>query len=140
MDEPASLENRRRNEQKTLAFLLVGLGVLLVVHVLWSRRDGGMIELQRLPKHEFEFKIELNEATVVELMQLPGVGKTLAVRILEDRERRGCFASIDDLQRVKGVGPKLAARLRPYVTVTFTEKCGAAAEKAEEKESLDDHP
>lgn len=123
MYENSPADDRRRNEQWALSVVLLAITCFLVFHVAWARRQGGMIELQRLPKREFDFKIELNNATVVELMQLPGVGKTLAARIVEHREQNGCFRSADDLLRVKGIGPKLSERIKPYITVTLPPDC-----------------
>lgn len=56
--------------------------------------------------------IDINNADEAELMRLPGVGKTLAARVIDARP----FASIDDLRRVKGVGTKTLENLRPFVT------------------------
>jgi competence protein ComEA len=61
--------------------------------------------------------IDPNRATPRELEQLPGVGPATAARIVEERERAP-FASLADLQRrVRGVGPALAGRLAPHVTL-----------------------
>lgn len=61
--------------------------------------------------------LDLNRATVDELARLPGVGPSLARRILDERERRGRFDSPDALRQVMGVGPKKLAALRDLVTV-----------------------
>jgi competence protein ComEA len=48
---------------------------------------------------------------------LPGVGPSLARAIILDRTARGPFHSIDDLARVKGIGPARLAALRPWLRV-----------------------
>ena len=53
----------------------------------------------------------LNTADARELSLLPGVGPMLARRIVENRERLGQFACVDELHRVHGVGPKTLERL-----------------------------
>lgn len=58
-------------------------------------------------------QVNLNRASVEELATLPGVGPTLAARILEARP----FARIDDLRRVRGIGPKTLEKLRPFVVI-----------------------
>ena len=58
--------------------------------------------------------IDINAAGEMELLRLPGVGKTLAARIVDARP----FVSIDDLRRVKGVGAKTLEGLRPFVAVS----------------------
>ncbi|MCY7276993.1 MAG: ComEA family DNA-binding protein, partial [Phormidesmis sp. CAN_BIN44] len=57
----------------------------------------------------------LNTATQAELEALPGVGPGLAKRIIAAREQKP-FASLADLDRVSGVGPKLLEKLRDRVT------------------------
>jgi len=61
--------------------------------------------------------INLNTATAAELDLLPGIGPALAQRIVEDREQRGPFRSIDNLGRVRGIGPETIRKIRPLVTV-----------------------
>jgi competence protein ComEA len=61
--------------------------------------------------------VDLNRATSVELETLPGVGPSTAAAIIEDRQRNGPFATVDDVDRVAGIGPATLARLRELVTV-----------------------
>ena len=56
-------------------------------------------------------KISLNHASVATLEGLPGVGPALAARIVAGRP----YATIDDLERVKGFGAKTLAKLTPLV-------------------------
>lgn len=60
--------------------------------------------------------VDLNRADTLTLQGLPGVGPALARRIVEAR-REEPFRSVDDLVRVRGIGPATLARLRPLVTV-----------------------
>jgi len=62
-------------------------------------------------------RIDLNTATRAELEALPGVGPELATRIMEFREQRGPFKNVEQLDNVKGIGPKLMERIRPMVKV-----------------------
>lgn len=61
--------------------------------------------------------IDLNRASATELEELPGVGPVLAERIVADRESQGPFSSVDDLDRVSGIGPAVLANLRDRATV-----------------------
>lgn len=61
--------------------------------------------------------LDLNHASADEISRLPGVGPSLARRIVEERDRRGRFESSDSLRGVLGMGPKKLAALREYVTV-----------------------
>jgi competence protein ComEA len=61
--------------------------------------------------------IDLNTATAADLEALPGVGPATASAIVDDRDRNGPFASVDDLDRVPGIGAAKLETLRPLVTV-----------------------
>lgn len=56
--------------------------------------------------------LHLNRASAEELQALPGIGPVLAERIVRDRDLHGPFARLDDLARVKGIGPRTVDRLR----------------------------
>lgn len=57
----------------------------------------------------------VNTTTADTLTFLPRVGPVLAARIVAEREAGGPFRDAEDLQRVRGIGPKLAARLAPLL-------------------------
>jgi competence protein ComEA len=61
-----------------------------------------------------DMRINLNAASPAELCVLPGLGPMLAQRIVDDRDSRGPFASVDDLDRVSGIGPATVERLREF--------------------------
>lgn len=56
-------------------------------------------------------RVDVNRATAEELETLPRIGPALAQRIIADREANGPFATIADLDRVKGIGPATLAAL-----------------------------
>lgn len=61
--------------------------------------------------------VNLNLATARELDRLPGIGPSLAGRIVHYRQSHGPFTALEDLLLVKGIGPKKFDRLRGLVTV-----------------------
>lgn len=69
-------------------------------------------------------RIDLNLAGETELMRLPGIGPSRAAGIIQDRQRNGPFGTVDELDRVSGIGPKTLEKLRPYIMVSGT--AGAA--------------
>jgi competence protein ComEA len=63
------------------------------------------------------YQIDLNTADRAELLQLPGVGESLAQRILEYRREHGPFRRVEDLRRIRGIGPVTLEKLRPLLCV-----------------------
>jgi competence protein ComEA len=114
-----------RAAQLAVATLLGAAAVLLGLHAMgylgWGSRPT---ELD--PGRAPAYRIDLNRADRAELLQLPGVGPSLAERIETYRRENGDFRSVEDLRRVSGIGPATLARLRPWVCV---------AEEAEDEAS-----
>jgi competence protein ComEA len=78
----------------------------------WSQRpvpiEKGVVALAPL---------DLNAASAADLENVPGLGPTLAARIVEERDRRGQFKSLDELRQVKGIGPATLERIRSFLYV-----------------------
>ncbi|MBI3321095.1 MAG: helix-hairpin-helix domain-containing protein [Candidatus Omnitrophica bacterium] len=61
--------------------------------------------------------VDVNTAGIAELERLPGVGPTLAKRIVAYRDRHGPFHRAEELSQVPGIGPKTCDALADYLTV-----------------------
>ncbi len=82
-----------------------------------SVRPGGAERRSRGAAPSVSFPIDINGADENTLTALPGIGPRLAARITADRSANGPFRSVDDLSRVKGIGPATVNRLRPMITI-----------------------
>lgn len=87
-----------------------------------SEADSGKQELSAAtasstgePSGSGALHININRAGASELEKLPRIGPKTAERILAFRDAYGAFRSTDDLQQVKGIGPKTLELLRPHV-------------------------
>jgi competence protein ComEA len=108
----------RRREQAVIAALVAA--ALVMIAVDWWRSGGAsgrLIEIDRAAPLSAAFEVDVNRADWPELAQLPGVGETLARRIVESRAEHGPYNAIDDLRRVKGLGPKTLAGIGPYLVI-----------------------
>ncbi len=89
------------------------------------------------PATEKARTVNINQASVKELANLPRVGEKLAERIVAHRTDNGPFKRVEDLMAVKGVGDKMFERLRPYLATngatTLTEKVSSAKAKTSGK-------
>ena len=63
------------------------------------------------------YRIDLNSATVEQLITLPGVGQSKAKAIIKYREEVGPFLEVAQLTQVKGIGEKMLNKIEGYVQV-----------------------
>lgn len=96
----------------------VVLGLLVIGLLLFSLRYWHGPARFASALESAQNKLDLNRASFKDLLRLPGIGPTLALRILDYREEHGQFNSIEELLNVKGIGPALLERLREHLTVT----------------------
>jgi len=62
-------------------------------------------------------KININKSSVVQIEKLPGVGPKLAQKIIDCRNDRGGFKSLDELKSIKGIKDKKFEALKEFVTL-----------------------
>ena len=109
--------------------MLAGLGTaaLLALGILiWQRQRPALViagqpgVAQAIPwqtQLEAARQIDVNTAPVSVLTRLPGVGPTLAARIVAYRTQHGRFHNAEELTDVRGIGPKTVDALRGHVTL-----------------------
>jgi len=84
---------------------------LATLLVLWAAQE--ICAKKKPPLHP----VNLNTASAAQLQEVPGIGPSTAERILQARKSYGRFRSVDDLQSIKGIGPKRLEKMRKYLTV-----------------------
>lgn len=62
-------------------------------------------------------KVNINTASAGELETLPGIGPTLAQRVVDYRQSNGPFQCPDDIKKVKGIGDGIFAQIKDLITV-----------------------
>jgi competence protein ComEA len=124
-----------RQQRVTLAVL--GLTALLALAMLvWQRRrlalsietpssafpstSGASVGRAEVPASwdgslAFARAVDLNTADVSELERLPGIGVKLAERIVAFRQQAGPFQDLRALERIEGIGPKTIEAIEEYV-------------------------
>jgi competence protein ComEA len=106
----------RHADQLAVAVLV---GASLLATAGWWLSQGGvqgrLLEVERAEPRTVSFQVDVNAAEWPELAQLPGIGQTLAERIVESRKQAGPYLDHEDLRRVRGIGPITMKRIRPYL-------------------------
>lgn len=109
----------RRVDQVSIA-MLTSAGLLLLGGHWYSRGalSGRYLEYEVASSNHSlpEFVVSVNQADWPELMLLPGIGETMARRIVDWRERQGPFRAVADLEQVPGIGPRTAQRLATHLS------------------------
>src|SRR5215831_11375507 len=117
LTKPAGLSAWPRSVQAAAALLLGIATVVLTVRGIGALWGGS----PRIGPDEIEnvgYQVDLNAADRAELLQLPGIGESLAQRILDYRYEHGGFQHVDELRGVRGIGPITLGKLRPWVYVS----------------------
>jgi competence ComEA-like helix-hairpin-helix protein len=66
---------------------------------------------------ELHAKTDVNKANVKALAKIKNIGKKLAEKIVEFREKHGPFKSLEDLLKIKGLGKKKLAKIRDHIAI-----------------------
>lgn len=101
-----------------LVIAVLATVVLVLTSIQWLRLTAWgqrPLEIERLPERTYDFRIDINQAGVVEWTQIEGIGDKTAQAIIDDRTANGPFRSVDDLVRVRGIGRVTLEEMRPYL-------------------------
>ena len=63
------------------------------------------------------YPLDINQASVEHLQSLPFIGAKRALDIVSHRQEKGAFRTLEDLDAVRGIGPKTIQRIQPYIRV-----------------------
>ena len=64
-----------------------------------------------------DFRLNINTASKVQLMELPNIGEITAQKIIDYREANGPFQSTDELLKIDGIGQKKLKAIEEYINV-----------------------
>ena len=73
-----------------------------------------------IKENQQALRVDLNQATLEDLVNIPGIGEVTAQRIVDYRHQQGAFSQLDQLKNIKGIGLKRFQELVPYFKITPT--------------------
>ena len=108
---------RPRDQTVIAVVVVIGIVLLLAQRLSISLSSTGKVDLRQVQKQPVQFLVNINTAGWPEIAQLPGIGETLARRVVDSREREGPFRSVSELSRVRGFGQVTLERIKPFVRI-----------------------
>jgi competence ComEA-like helix-hairpin-helix protein len=117
-----------KDENGTIDMEQVIYGLGTIGQETWVREENKELARRDLSEHYYRFKLEqlksdlkkpvnINRATLKELVRLPNIGPVTAVKIYAFREANGFYQSIEEIKEVEGIGPAIFDGIRFYITV-----------------------
>ena len=107
-----------------LLWIVFALSLAVVVGIFIGRKTSSVSILlatnsgeEVVVTEEFDPRLDINKATKVQLMELPGIGELTADNILEYRANNGDFQTTDELLNVEGIGEKKLLQIEHYIKV-----------------------
>ena len=109
--------------------LICTISLALVIGIFIGRNlNSGYVSLQEakiertLPETEQaesrkDYRLDINTASKVQLMELPGIGEMIAERIIDYRSQHGFFTSTDDLLNIEGIGEKKLLQIEAFIKI-----------------------
>lgn len=87
--------------------------VLFALLLCWRTAWGGQ---ETFESKQYQFRIDLNTATLGELQTLPGIGPKLSESIIQYRDQHVPMFDCDGMINVRGIGVKRLSEMKPYFT------------------------
>ena len=92
--------------------------MMLAVNKPVVRSADGVVDSPSILALTEKMKVDINRAGVADLQVIPGIGPALAGKIIAERNDGGPFKSAEDMERVKGIGPRTIENIREYLVVS----------------------
>ena len=108
-----------KKQELSLFLLIFAVFLCFCTGLFLGRNLNTVTPAPRFPQmqsHSLPVPVDLNLADQDQLASLPGIGPTLAKRILSYRDTHGSFTSMTELLNIDGIGEQRLDALLPYIT------------------------
>jgi comEA protein len=73
--------------------------------------------IERIEDSNDKNLLNINKASINDFMSLPGIGEAKAKSIIDYRNSKGSFKSLDEIKDVKGIGESIFEKIKEYLTI-----------------------
>ena len=108
---------KKRPSARSGAITAAGLALSLLCLLAGAAPLSASPEAPSAAKSGPAQPIDINSASVEQLTAVPGIGPSLAQRIVEFRKKEGPFQRVEDLLKIRGIGERSLEKIRPHVKV-----------------------
>lgn len=109
-------------ERKTVIFVLALLVLGIGLDFLNKKTNRANLVNFRISKEQLFDKVDINKATLSELMTIPNLGASAAQAVIDYRKSYSCFKNVGELKQVKGIKDKKLEQIKRYITVESCSK------------------
>lgn len=95
--------------------LIILIVVIISINIVNYIKRESLKKSHSVLVEEGALQISINEASALELEDLPGIGPVLAKRIVEYRKTNNGFKKLKDLKKINGIKDKLFQKILPYI-------------------------
>jgi len=101
--------------KREIFVLVILIAVLIALNIVNYAKKENLKKNYTVLIEEIKVQISINDVDAGELEDLPGIGPSLANRIVEYRNTYGKFKNLENLKNVKGIGNKLFQKILPFI-------------------------
>lgn len=102
-------------KRKEIIVLTILIAILILINIVKYLNQLKNNTTYAMIIEESINQISINYANADEIEKLPGIGPSLAQRIVEYRTKNGRFKEPGELKKVKGIGDKLFDKIQPFI-------------------------
>lgn len=84
---------------------------------LYISKESGDSIIEEINTKGGDGMVNINEATQTQLEELPGIGPSTALKIIEYRKENGDFKQVEDIKKINGIGEAKFDKIKDYISV-----------------------
>lgn len=100
-----------------LSIAILLCAIVASIFIYYQRyKEAQTYKFKKVSNEVHQYRININSAKLKELDNLPGIGPSMAQRIIDHRNQNGPFQSLDEITKVKGIGAKSFEKIKGFIS------------------------